>query len=181
MTVNKLILLFALLLVGITGAVWFINSHATIATRLSPQYLAEESALVIVGTVNDMESSIEETDIFTYITISVERIIKGNAGSEVVIKERGGTVGELHAVTIGAATFEKGERVLVFLRDVHGDYRVLGLAQGKFTIVKDEKSGEDVLRRDLSALHFVNDNSPQKREDQNEAMYLEEYVRQILD
>jgi hypothetical protein len=52
-------------------------------------------------------------------------------------------VGELYT---GTARFEKDEEVVLFLsKDLKGNFRVTGSNQGKFRVVKDERTGRKVI------------------------------------
>jgi hypothetical protein len=57
-------------------------------------------------------------------------------------------------VVPGYARFKVGERVMLFLeRADTGQLVVTGLAQGKYTLTTDAKSGVVIAERDLDGLH----------------------------
>ena len=112
----------------------------------------------------------------------MEEAFKGNPGSEVVLKEPGGSVGGRTAIRLGTPSFKKGERVLLFLRDIgDGYYRVFGLSQGKFSIVRDKEAGRDVLQRNLSGLDIVDPRYPQEigMGPDQQKVFLDDYIALI--
>ena len=52
----------------------------------------------------------------------------------------------------GVARFQKGEEVLLFLEKAGSGFKVLGLSQGKLTIIKDENSGKKMAFRENQGL-----------------------------
>jgi hypothetical protein len=78
------------------------------------------------------------------VTLSVDQYIKGgSAGQPLTILVPGGEVdgvGELYSHT---AVFQSDENVLVFAqKDRQGNYRVSAGQQGKYTVRKDDATGQ---------------------------------------
>lgn len=127
--------------------------------------LAERSSRVFIGTVTAQRSTLETEPVrvWTETTFRVERVLKGPPTKrDYVHRQLGGTAGEgtqrytqkIH----GYPEFSVGERVLLFLEPVgEGPTRlvVTGLAQGKFTLRTDAKTGETLALRDTGDLSFV--------------------------
>lgn len=150
----------------LAAAVLTVGGAASAATvqHLSLGELAERSEQVLIGTVIRQESRLERdpVQIFTDTELAVERVLKGprEKGPPLVLTQLGGTAGagtERRTQRIaGYPEFAVGERVLVFLeRTDTGRLVVTGLAQGKYTLVTDPKSGETLAVRAVHGLHYV--------------------------
>lgn len=145
------------------------------ATTFIPQDLDDLDNLadyVLIGTVLDQKSSTENNgrSISTQTSIDVEEWLKGSSSVKtVVVKELGGIVGDVVMVVPGSPQFEVGEHVALFLDETDGPYQsglrrwvrntpmyghVVGMAQGKFSIQKNE-NGDDILINDLSGAHLL--------------------------
>ena len=113
---------------------------ATTLVKLDFADLVEQADQVVVGTVVLTQGYWEETQRFihTEVTLSVDRYLMGEGPSEIVLSTPGGTVGGRGMVAHGAATFEVGEQVLVFLTTWQdGTPKVLGYTQGKSSMIED--------------------------------------------
>jgi hypothetical protein len=107
--------------------------------KLSLEQLVEDSDLVILGTVEWVESELIMGKIFSFATISVKSKIKGESEAtqnKIVIKFPGGTVGDLAMKVEDSPDYKKGEKVLIFLKKIQNQpyYRTLGASQGRFLI-----------------------------------------------
>lgn len=126
-------------LLGLVAALFPAGAAATAALRLLPAELAERASLVGEGEVLSIESAWSEDGkrIFSRVRLRLEEAWKGEGG-EVEIVVPGGEVGELGQIVQGMPAFREGERVVVFLdRPAPGpSFRVVGLAQGKFTVAE---------------------------------------------
>jgi hypothetical protein len=91
----------------------------------------------------------QHTRIFTYITVKVEEVLKGQITQrKIVIKELGGQVGDSASVVYGSPRFEKGERVLLYLDTwADGSLRTHQMFLGKFNIVIDPLTGQEIAVR----------------------------------
>ncbi len=133
--------------------------------KLSLGQLSRISETVILAQV--VEQSVRRQDkplkIHTDTTFEIERVIIGvKIEGRVTLSQLGGSKGEgadrMTQKVWGAAKFEQGERVLLFLeRSSAGSLVVAGMAQGKFKILKDPKTGEEWASRDLSDIYLVGD------------------------
>ncbi|MEK6325726.1 MAG: putative Ig domain-containing protein, partial [Acidobacteriota bacterium] len=87
--------------------------------------------------------------IFTYVRLSVREVLKGQVSDrEIVIKEEGGQTGNRGSIIFGTPGFENGEKVLLYLdtwRD--GSLRVYQMFLGKFSIIDDLATGEQIALR----------------------------------
>ncbi len=141
----------ALLLASTAGA-------ATVE-RLTLGQLADRSELVFVAAVASQRSVAERAPIrvWTETTFQIEQTLKGpKASAPLVLRQLGGEADGYGQKVPGYATFAVGERVLVFLeRTQTGRLVVTGLAQGKFRLTTDPKSGEVIAERDFAGLNFT--------------------------
>ncbi len=116
-------------------------------TKYSLQELTEQATMVITGTVEDTKSewNEDETQIYTYITISVDEFVKGAVPDErVTIKQIGGTVDDITLYIVDSPQFRVGEEVLLFVRP--GLIPVVGMSQGKFTIETEPETGIKIVK-----------------------------------
>ena len=124
---------------GWVGSVLLLGLAAG-ATTLIHQDVPELSRLadtVIRGTVVRTEGrwSGDRRTIFTEVEIQVAETLKGRARKSVIVRERGGVVGNIGQRVDGVASFQKGEEVVVFLaRKPDDSFAVEGMAQGKFRV-----------------------------------------------
>ena len=90
--------------------------------------------------------------IFTTAEINVEEALKGDAspGQLVTVTQEGGEVGDVGLKVSDSSTFTRGEQLIVFLESeakhpdaarqhsgLGGAYKLVGKAQGKYTVDKD--------------------------------------------
>lgn len=126
-------------------------AHGSTFVLMDDQQLLETSAVVVAGTVTAIESAAgPDGGIQTYIHIQPDRVIKGSIGNEpIVIREPGGTVGEMQSWVYGAPEFQVGERDLLFLvQNPDGTLQTNSLAMGKFTLDADA-NGQTIATRDF--------------------------------
>jgi hypothetical protein len=132
---------------------------ATTVQKFSRQDLAKKSASIVQAKVDDVYSLQDgvSKEIYTYINLSVLESVKGAKGEKsITIRQLGGTVGNLISVVPGMPSFQRGEEVVVFLsvRDRDGYPWVMGLQQGKYSVVSDE-NGLKHVRNELDGLHML--------------------------
>ena len=102
--------------------------------------LVEVSVGAVRGQVTAIASAPEPRDggVSTYITLAVDEVLFGPLSTgTLVLRERGGQVGDRQEWTFGSATFRVGERVLVFLSpNADGTLHTTEMAMGKFTLAR---------------------------------------------
>lgn len=144
------LILFSLALGLATGAM---------AATVEPQSLGQLVALserVFVGTVTAQAARLEGGRVVTDTRFAVEHALKGDKSPTFALTQAGGTVGEQTTHVPGYPRFAVGERVLLFVeRADTGALVVAGMAQGKFSLAPDPKTGALIATRDVSDLHFV--------------------------
>src|SRR5689334_15048910 len=101
---------------AVLGALTALPALATVAVLTSDADLTRSSRVILEGEVLSAMSQWEGDVIYTYVEVSVGRVLKGRLrGATVVVKQMGGTVGEVSWILHGTPVFKKGERVLLFL------------------------------------------------------------------
>jgi len=119
-------------------------AYATQIAYRSPQQLGDESALVVRGRVQSVESywNSKHTKIFTRTRIAVDETYKGSARPMIDVVQLGGVVGNVKVTVQGALQWKVGEEVLLFAEPYDaGSYQVSGFFQGKFKIEHDPATG----------------------------------------
>jgi hypothetical protein len=115
--------------------------------------------VIVKGRILSIESRFDEQQgrIFTYIKLKVQEVLKGQITErKIVIKELGGQVGDRLSVVYGNPEFALGEQVLMYLDTwKDGSLRTYQMFLGKFSIVKDEKTGHEFAVRGTSDEHVV--------------------------
>lgn len=107
--------------------------------------------VIVKGRVLSIESSFDEQQgrIFTYIKLKVQEVLKGQITErKIVIKELGGRVGDRISVVYGNPEFALGEQVLLYLDTwKDGSLRTYQMFLGKFSILRDDKTGHEFAVR----------------------------------
>lgn len=119
------------------------------------EMLVNESDLVVIGTIVSTEAKKQPSivregsdDIVTIAKVHIEQVLSGEVeGSEMLVETPGGTVGRVTMQMSGAATFEEGERTLLFLFEKDGGmYGITGWQHGKYTL---DAAGNIVSNKDI--------------------------------
>jgi hypothetical protein len=143
------------------------------AVAASVEELARSSDLVVRGRVVSTTARWSEGRIYTYAEIQVASTLRGKAQGRVTAVTPGGVVDDLGQRVDGAATFTKGEEVVLFLgRPDGGRYRVSGLGQGKFAVEGKQ------ARPDTARIDFV-ETQVRVGERRSEAMTVEELETRV--
>lgn len=120
------------------------SALATTAQKLSLEQLVREADLVLRGTVREVSSQ-EAKDRFTILTtvvVTMEEQWKGPKASTVILRQPGGTAGEISQRVMGLPEFSVGEELILFLKkQKDGHYVTVGEKQGKFRIRSNAQTG----------------------------------------
>src|SRR5689334_10363461 len=89
----------------------------------------------------------DDVDIFREVTVRVQRSYKGAAkeGEAVVVRREGGTVGGVGMKVFGAASFQVGEEVVVFVEQRGAASYVVGMSQGKLRVATQADGSKLVM------------------------------------
>jgi hypothetical protein len=113
--------------------------------EMSREEMVEKAGAVVAGRVVEVSSfwNLQGTAILTEAVIEVEDSILGRTPSHVKVRTFGGEVGEHKIVAVGFPTFERNEKLLLFLEpEQDGAHKVLGYLQGEFRIRTDSRGRE---------------------------------------
>jgi len=143
----RLTWVFAALVVAVTAS-------ALTVKKASVKKLTEDAALIVRGKVVAQTPRWVDGNIFTFVTLAIDEQLKGDyRGKTVVVKNYGGTVGDLGQEVTGAPVFSAGEEVLLLLTFWKGEYMIHSIALGKFSIVQEK--GERYAINDLTNVTLV--------------------------
>jgi len=151
--------LLPLLLGPIVAAFLFAApADGSVVQGLELEELAAEADRIVLGRVLFSESFLRrDGQIWTWHRIEVEREIRGTAPDqrELIVETMGGQIGQIGMRVEGEASFQLGERVLVF---VHGGgpytaFRTVGMGQGVMRVRREK--GVDTVRQSREGLMLV--------------------------
>jgi hypothetical protein len=116
--------------------------------------MTKESQIIVYGKVLSSYSVWEDKSIFTYTTIEIKELIKGEYRSQkIVVKQMGGTVGYISQVVDGSPKLEIGKEVVLFLRDWKGAYWIHSIVLGHFQVY--EENGKKYAVNNLNNVGLV--------------------------
>ncbi len=168
------------------------SAASAVLERMTLEDLARSADLVVVGTVVSRTSHYDAPPradrIVTDVVVRVDRPVRGEAGSEVVVTTPGGEVDGLGQIVTGAPVLRPGEQVVLFLRTVSAGPPatgvlpavprrvVVGLSQGLFVVVRAGDEASPRVRQRLSGAYVVGEGEgPQVEMD----LDLEDLVRSV--
>ncbi len=135
-------------LCGVLALIPVMPAAASTFLQVSHEDLVTQAEAVVQGRVVEVSSfwNREGTAIMTEAVLEVEDTILGPDRSHVRLITFGGEAGGYVIVAHGFPTFQKGQRLLVFLEPTRanedGAHRVLAYRQGEFEIRKDRQGRE---------------------------------------
>lgn len=85
----------------------------------------------------------------TYVTFTVERVLKGRAGPTITLEFLGGTVGGDRLEVSGMPTFARAGRDLVFVQQNGARFcPLVALGHGRYRVERDDAGARDIVVRD---------------------------------
>jgi hypothetical protein len=116
------------------------SAYATTVQRLGLEDLVNKAHTIVAGRVTNSRTywSSNRKLILTNYTIQVDESIKGKAGRNLEVTTIGGKIGDVELHVAGMPSFKNGENAVVFIEQSAGYQTVLGLSQGKFTVINGE-------------------------------------------
>jgi len=129
----------------LTGLFSVAKLSATLMMPLPVEELTQRADLILHATVTSKVCErTAEGRIITRVELEVSEVWKGNlTTNHFTVVHGGGTVGNICTEVSGQVEYTVGEEVVAFLvLNPRGEGVTLGLAQGKFHIWKDQKTGE---------------------------------------
>ena len=146
---RKLVTILLLTCLSITVAT---SVRSTVVLRMNIAQMVKLADFIFAGTVTSIESHWDKdsTTIFTFVTFSDIKVIKGNQNeAELTLRFKGGIVGNEMIIVDGMPEFVGGGReVVLAYEEKPGRYfssAVVGLFQGRFTIKKDTLKGREIV------------------------------------
>jgi len=130
---------------------WGATAHALSVVPRSFDELVDLAETVVIGTVSHQESRWETPAgyrrIYTYVTLADLKMVKGTVdGNQYVLRISGGVVGDEAMSIPGMPQFQDGQRYILFVRGNQRDlFPVVGIGQGVFRVVRDERRGEEIV------------------------------------
>jgi len=105
--------------------------------------LTSESALIVQGKIVEQHSQWDDAHkkIYTYNTLTVIRVIKGQPGLQtVVVRELGGKIGDVGEYVNGLSYLSPNDHVLLFLRPTSESqvYKIHSFALGEFKVLTED-------------------------------------------
>jgi hypothetical protein len=129
--------------------------------------LADKASHIVVGKVENIESRLDKATsaIYTYVQFHVEECLKGKInGDNILIKYKGGEIGNLGLWVSDQPHFLLNEEVKVFLKpEKTGEFTVVDGNKGKISLVSPASSGFSYSgihwdRNDLPVPYYINEN-----------------------
>jgi len=173
------------------GAALITTARATQVLYRTPRELGAESALVVRGEVVGVRSYWNEkrTKIFTAARVAVDETYKGSGASTVDVIQLGGVVDNVKVTVQGALSWKEGEEIVLFLEPYDGPsaaaaaFQVSGFSQGKFSVVRDPRTGKALINRpETSGVELVGSSSPGSPEPSSriEGVPIEKFIDEAL-
>ena len=127
------------------GLLWPTAADSTTVRTLPFDALAGADAVVRATVIG--EETWAEGIAWTRTELAVDEVLAGDAPDAIELVQPGGLTEELGTKVFGMPELPPGDEVVLFLDRVGDGWRVLGLEQGKATVLPDGR-----LVRDLSGL-----------------------------
>jgi hypothetical protein len=120
---------------------------AAVVRPQTTESLTRAASRVVLGRVAMIETGRDEALRRTVVRVAIDvsESLKGAAVSRVVVQQLG---------VPGDARFTVGEEVLIFVREDSGAHFMVGMAQGKFRILRD-RAGRVMAERSFRDLTFL--------------------------
>jgi len=126
------------------------EAQSTSFVQLTHAQMVDASDAVVRGVVTDLWTEPHENGtIWTHAQIEISDILKGdNRLAVVVIQQPGGVWGDQRTTVAGSARFSVGEEGFFFIAESKtGRLSLVGMYQGKFNILMDPYSREEIVRQ----------------------------------
>jgi len=127
------------------------NAGATTLLKMSLDEITNNANEIVLGTVqgSSYQWDLDNSQIYTYSKINVEKVIKGNAETkEITVKTPGGEIDKVIMEVPGSPELKQGQKCIVFLYNADPRYlsNLVGFTQGKFTVVDNvvQENGKTV-------------------------------------
>jgi PKD repeat protein len=139
---------------GLTCVLMIAAAAANATTIVMPtdEQLIAKSPVIVTGTVLSTNAVDRNGAIWTEVKLSVANAMKGSVADTITVRELGGEANGRFTKIFGAAEFNAGERVLLFLEpSPQGGYRTMDLFVGKMTEARQMNGRRLWMRDDAGA------------------------------
>ena len=130
----------ALVAVAVVVTALAIPAQASTFLAMTPGEMVNEADAVVRGRVVETNSFWSESGrvVMTEARVAVKETIAGDAPTIINVRTAGGQVGDFRVEASGFPSFEKGDRVILFVKngEAMGAYRVVGYQLGHYSVVK---------------------------------------------
>ena len=100
--------------------------------------LSKEANMIVSGKVISSYSVWEDNCIYTYTTLAVSEMLKGETVSKkIVVKQMGGTVGQISQTVDGTPKLILNDNVVLFLSYWKGAYWIHSIVLGHFNVIEE--------------------------------------------
>lgn len=142
-----------LLLIALAPAI-----HGTSVIPPSFPELVGEADAIYRGRVSAIQARrVDRPDgegsvIKTFVTLVVERVLKGPERKDVTLEFLGGTIGDETITVSGMPKFNLGAKEIVFVQKNGVQFcPLVGLMHGRYRVLRDEATARDYIARDNGA------------------------------
>ena len=127
--------------------------RATTLLRLDVDELARAADAVALVRCIESAGYTEQGNVWTRTEFTVLETWKGSPPPRLTVRLPGGRLGHIVVTIEAVPRFRAGEEGVLFLQELPtGDYSVSGWALGSFRMRRNERTGEQTLTQDSSAL-----------------------------
>lgn len=139
------------------GLALLITPLARATTVVPPSFsdLVRNADAIHRGTVTAVEARRVATPdgsgtfIMTYVTVAIERTLKGATAKEVTLEFVGGTLGDDRLIVRGMPTFAVGDREFVFVQKNGVQFcPLVAMMHGRYRVLRDEATAREFVARD---------------------------------
>ena len=183
---KNVIKIAALLCFMLSGLSMTVNANALVVKLMNLRQLTAHADLIFQGRVMAVDARWDEgrTTIWTYVTFSVNEVIKGNfTEQEITLRLPGGAIEaeDIRLKVDGVPQFREGEENLIFCNnDPENGHPIVGWHQGRFSIGYDKNLGQKVIRDKRAAQMMTIKRSAASAEETTSAVPLKEFLTEIV-
>ncbi len=174
------------LILILTGFFWFLTLGQAMSLTIAQTSLQEittESTIIVHGNIAAIDCQWKDDNhdfIYTFLTVEVDEYLKGNADSELTVRQLGGQIGEIGHHLAGAPIYEEDDEVVLFLVEFEGTYVIHSIALGSFRVFSGANRTKQVVN-DLGNVNLIDPVTKEKvePEDTNHMFDMEAFFNQI--
>jgi len=157
-------------------------ARATVVVAADLSDLARAAHVIVHGRVVSVQPQWADgrRGVETIVRLQASEYLKGDFGTEILIRVPGGELGRYRSVMPGAPTFREGDEVVLFLGASPPSLPyVLGLSQGVFRLVRNPATGETVVTPPPLVANATRTVAVQRGDPQRRSPTLEQFARQV--